>query len=324
MTLAFIGRNLSLLFVFLSLWGCTPPQDIIKVGLSSRPYTAFIQLANEQGFFDNGKLVLHQLPSPTETMQAFQAGKIDVALISIDQVVTLAEQSVDFKIISVIDKSVGGLALLSSKNLDSIQKLKGATIGLERISSGAILFNELLMQHPDIFGSVKLVEVRSNMGLDIFKLKGLDAVIAGSPTKQQLISAGANELYNSKNMQQSILHFMVARTETIAGNHQDLSNLLAGFYKAQHYFISNQTSSREVLKSKLDVSTKQLAMALNDFEFMDKQQALINLSGAPSKVELELINMSEYMYANKMLTQSYQVNFSELIDASLLKGMLND
>lgn len=324
MTLAFSGRNLSLLFVFLSLWGCTPPQDIIKVGLSSRPYTAFIQLANEQGFFDNGKLSLHELPSPTETMQAFQAGKIDVALISIDQVVTLAEQSVDFKIISVVDKSVGGLALLSTKNVNSIQKLQGATIGLERISSGTILFNELLMQHPDIFGSVKLVEVRSNMGLDIFKFKGLDAVIVGSPTKQQLISAGANELYNSKNMQQSILHFMVARTETIERNHQDLSNLLTGFYKAQHYFTLNKASSSDVLENKLNVTPTQLVMALNAFEFIDQQQALINLSGAPSKVELELINVSEYMFKNKMLTQSYQVDFSQLIDTSLLKGMLND
>ena len=324
MNLAFIGRKLSLLFVLFYLWGCSSPPDIIKIGLSNRPYVAFFHLANEQHFFDKAKLSLHELPSPTETMQAFQVGKIDLAFLSIDQVVTLAEQSVDFKIISIIDKSEGSLALVSAKSISTVEQLKGKTIGLERLSSASILFTELRVQYPAIFKSVKTVEIRQNTALEILKGKDIDAIIVNAPIKQQLITSGAHELYNSAKMKQPILHFIVVRTEIVERNHEGLSNLLRGFYKAKQFFNLNKKSTYTAVRKQLDVTRQELENSLNEFEFMTQQEALVRMSGAPANIELQLIDLSEYMFKQKMLTESHLVDFSKLIDISFLRGIVND
>ena len=323
MNAAFIGRNLSIICLFFLLQGCSPPKEIINVGLSSRPYTAFIQLANKDVFFDTRKLSLHELPSPTETMQAFQARKIDVAFVSIDQVITLAIQNVDFKVISVVDQSDGGLALLTQKDIKNVAMLNGKKIGFEHLSEGALLFKEISEMHPAVFQNIVQVEVRQNKVQDKFESGQVDAIIVNSPIKEYLLSAGAIELFNSKQMPHPIIHFIIARTEIIDRNHGDLVNLLTGFYKSKVYFNLNYEITSALLRKYLRISQSQLEKGLNDYSFINKKQALVNLSGAPSTIELALQDMNKYMFEHGMVSKE-NIDFNGFIDTSLLKGIIND
>jgi NitT/TauT family transport system substrate-binding protein len=300
---------------------CTPYQKPLAIGAAPWPNFEFAFLAKELGYLDKEQYSLLELTSSTSVMQAFQTGKLDLAFLSLDEVLTLVALGIDLKIISVIDKSKGGDALLARPEFSSLEQLKWHTIGYENRASGALLLDEVFEQTDLNNQTVTLFEVKQNEAKGAYLRGHVDALIVREPEKQQLLALGAKELINSRSLNLPILNVLVVRTQVLEEKEKAISYFLKQFYKAHDFYEQHMSEALTIMSVRLQLHPNVLNKAFENTLYIDPKQALIRLSGDPSNIELQAQQLSQLMSDKRMLGQ-IQTDISTLISLKNLEQVL--
>lgn len=305
---------LSLLFV---LFSCTPYQKPLTIGAAPWPSFEIAFLADEIGYL-NDNYLLSELTSSTSVIQAFQTGKLDVAFLSLDEVLTLVALGIDLKIISVIDQSFGGDSLMAKPEIKSLDVLKWRSIGYENKAAGALLLDEVFNLTGLNNQTVQLYEVKQNEVKDAYLKGTIDALIVREPVKQQLIALGAVELLNSSALALPITHVVVARGDIYLEKELQIANFLRQYYRAYQFYQDNPSDALATMSVRLQLYPYFLKAAFLNTRFMAPKQALMRLSGSPSNIELQAKQLSKLMSEKHMLGQ-IQTEISSLISTRTLE-----
>ncbi|RBW46570.1 hypothetical protein DS885_07660 [Psychromonas sp. B3M02] len=308
----------TLLFLFFTLLSCTPYQKPLTVGAAPWPNFEFAFLADELGFLNEYQYSLLELTSSTSVIQAFQTGKLDLAFLSLDEVLTLVALGIDLKVISVIDRSKGGDALMAKPNIKSLQDLKWHAIGYENKAAGALLLDEVFTLTDLNNQTVQLFEVKQNEVKDAYLHSNIDALMVREPVKQQLISLGAHELINSNQLTLPIINVLVARGDLYQEKELQIAEFVRQFYNAHLFYQKNTEEALTSMSVRLQLYPYILENALANTQFIDAKQALFRLSGSPSNIEIQARELSEVMIEKRMLG-NIQTDFSSLISTRILE-----
>jgi len=304
--------------MLLMIASCKTYQKPLNIGAAPWPNFEFAFLAKELGYLDNSEYSLLELTSSTSVIQAFQTGKLDVAFLSLDEVLTLVALGIDLKIISVIDKSRGGDALLAKPTISSLEQLKFHTIGYENKAAGALLLDEVFTIANLNNQTVQLLEVKQNEVKDAYLRGNVDALIVREPVKQQLLALGAHELLNSKSMSVPIINVMIARGDVYQEKETQISNFLREFYRAHLFYKKNKAEALATIAVRLQLYPDIFEKALENAYFIDAKHALMRLSGNPSNIELQAKRIRSLM-SKKMMLGQIETNLSSLVSTRILE-----
>ena len=301
----------------LLLISCAPYQKPLSIGAAPWPNFEFAFLADELGYLDD-KYSLSELTSSTSVIQAFQTGKLDVAFLSLDEVLTLVALGIDLKILSVIDKSHGGDALMAKPEIKSLEALKWHSIGYENKAAGALLLDEAFSMTELNNQTVQLYEVKQNEVKDAYLQGTIDALVVREPVKQQLLSLGAIELLNSSTLEIPITHVVVARGDIYLEREVQIANFLRQYYRAYSFYENNPDDALATMAVRLQLYPYFLKDAFLNTRFIQPKQALMRLSGSPSNIELQAKQLSKLMSEKRMLGQ-IQTDISSIISTRILE-----
>lgn len=316
----FLKLNAVLFLVILNL-SCTPYQKPLTIGSAPWPNFEFAFLADELGYLDKTQYSLLELTSATCVTQAFQTGQLDLAFLSLDEVLTLVALGIDLKIISVIDKSQGGDALLAKPEFMSLSQLKWHKIGYENKAAGALLLDEVFSQTDLNNQTVELQEVKQNEAKDAYLHGNVDALIVREPGKQQLLALGARELINSNQLALPIINVLVVKGDVFKDKSDQVTHFLRQFYRAHLFYKNKPNEALTTMSVRLQLPPKALKKSFENTLYMDEKQALMRLSGAPSNIELQARQLSELMSQKRMLGQ-IQIDISTLISPRILERVI--
>jgi len=304
--------------LFFTLSGCTPFDKPLTVGAAPWPNFEFTFLAGELGYLDEAQYSLLELTSSTSVIQAFQRGRLDVAFLSLDEVLTLVALGIDLKIISVVDSSNGGDALLARPEIKNLDDLKWQNIGYENKAPGALLLDEVFSLTDLNNQTVQLYEVKQNEVKDAY-LKGyLDALVAREPVKQELLALGAKELINSNQLTLPNMNLIVARGDTYLEKEDKIVYFLKQYYRAYQFYKRHTAEALATMSVRLQIYPSLLEKAFSNTRFVLPKQALLRLSGSPSNIELQAKQLSKLMSEKHMLGQ-IQTDISSLISTQSLE-----
>ncbi|MEG3753472.1 ABC transporter substrate-binding protein [Psychromonas arctica] len=311
-------KIISICILFFTLVSCTPYQKPLTIGAAPWPNFEFAFLADELGYLDARKYSLLELTSSTSVIQAFQTGKLDLAFLSLDEVLTLVALGIDLKIISVIDRSKGGDAMMAKPHVKSLNDLKWRSIGYENKAAGALLLDEIFTLTDLNNQTVQLFEVKQNEAKDAYLRSNIDALIVREPVKQQLINLGAHELINSNQLSLPIINVLVARGELFQDKELQIADFLRQFYRAHLFYQKRTAEALTSMSVRLQLYPYILENALSNTQFIDAKQALFRLSGSPSSIELQAQQLSGLMIEKRMLG-SFKTDISSLISTRILE-----
>lgn len=311
-------KSISALCCLLFIVSCKPYQKPLTIGAAPWPNFEFSFLADELGYLDKKNYSLLELTSSTSVIQAFQTGKLDVAFLSLDEVLTLVALGIDLKIISVIDHSDGGDALMVKPEIKTLEALKWHSIGYENKAAGALLLNEIFSLSTLNNQTVQLYEVKQNEVKDAYLKGDIDALIVREPVKQQLLSLGAKELINSTSLSLPITHVVIARGDVYLKKETKIANFLREYYRAYAFYEKNADDALANMSVRLQLYPSILENAFLNTRFIKSKQALMRLSGSPSNIELQAEQLSKLMSKNNMLGK-IDINFSSLISTRILE-----
>ncbi len=314
-------RLTALLFSLLLLGACSPYERPLTVGAAPWPNFELLFLAKELNYLPEEQYSLFELPSSTSVIQAFQTGKLDVAFLSLDEVLTLIALGIDLKVVSVIDQSTGGDALLVKPEIKNLESLKWRSIGYENKAAGALLLDEVFTLSGINNQTIQLFEVKQSEAKDVYMQGNIDGLIVREPEKQQLLQLGARELLNSNILQQRITHLIVVREEILRSKEPQITYLLKRFYEAYDYYQLHPRDALTTIAVRLQMYPYLLEESFKGTQFIQPEDALLRLSGSPSNIELQANQLSNFMTQKNMLGKIPD-NFNSMISTRILESVI--
>lgn len=286
-----------LTLVFLSACS-SEKKESLKVAISSWPGYEPLVLGLEKGFYSELDIRIIRFATPTESFRALRDGAVDIAAITADEALQYSQVKNKPKMFLVLDISNGSDAIVASKNINSLDDLKGKKVCVEPSALGDYMIHRAM----DFTNGLKvedfeIIPVDVGNHVEIYKKGEVDAIVTYEPFRSQLIKEGAHVIFDSKKMPNEIIDVLVTHENILSSKKDTIKKLVDGWFRTVEYIKNNKKESMQRMASYEFISAE---------EFKKAYDALI----IPSRKEnLEMLGSSEKSYSkvlNKLSLLMYE------------------
>ncbi|NOQ36903.1 MAG: nitrate ABC transporter [Methylococcaceae bacterium] len=312
-----IYRHICFILALFLLTGCDlKPKPPLKVGTNVWPGYETLFLARSLGLYQKDAVKMVELPSATEVSHAFSHRLLDVAALTLDEVLTLAQYQSDIRVILVMDVSHGGDVLLAKADITNMAAIKGKRIGVERGAVGAILLDGALTAANLTATDIDIIHLSIDEQYEAYFNNEIDAVVTFEPVKTQLLQLGAKPLFDSSQIPNRIIDVLVTRQEVIEQRSDDLTQLLATYFKALHYLNTHKEEAAIKIAPRLMVSPSEVFSQFNGLILPDLSDNIKFFSATTSTLKTSASTLATLMLEQKLLTKNIMID--NLIDGTFL------
>lgn len=313
------GRWTAIACLLSILISCTqPPQTPVRLGVVLWPGYEALFLARSLGYYKEQAIELQDYPSNTEVAHAFSDGDIEVAALTMDEALSLAETIPDIQVVLVLDSSNGADVLMASPDIPTLKALKGHKLGVESNSLGGFVVSRVLDKAGLSLQDVQIVPMGSSEHEEAFKQKLVDAVITFEPMRSNLLKAGAKILFDSSQIPGEIIDVLVVRQGILKTHKPTLENLVQGWFRALKYQKQNPQDAARRMAPRERVTTDQFIESLKLIQVPDLQTNLKLLSKTDSSLQDNTQRLKQFMLDKKLLKHTIPIN--QLFNDGLVKA----
>lgn len=261
------------------LIGCTQtPQTPLRVGTNVWPGYEPLFLAKDLGHYKGKSIELRDYPSSTEVLQAFRNEEIEVAALTMDETLLLAQTHPDIHVILITDFSNGADVLLAKPEIKTLQEIEGRKIGVESNALGGYMLTRALDKARLLVKDIQAISLGISEHEQAYKQNLVDAVITFEPVRANLLKAGAKILFDSSQIPGEIVDVLVVRQNSLNQHQTELKDLLKGWFQALDYNQKHPRDAARRMAIRERISPEQFIESLNLLKIPDRQTNLKLLS----------------------------------------------
>ena len=243
------------------LAACGPARPL-AVGI--HPWIGYetLYLAREFGWLP-ASVELAEGKTLGDSQSALQAGRIDAACLTLDEVLVARAAGVPLAVALVFDVSAGADVVLARSNVRSLADLAGKRIGLELNALGALMLSRLLAAAGLPASAVTLLDLPPDRQLEAWRKGEVDAVVTYEPTASLLMREGARRLFDSRRIPDTIFDVLAVRTDRARDQRAAVESLVAGHFRALGHLQTNRQDAiyRIAARQKITPEEVQLSLA---------------------------------------------------------------
>lgn len=179
----------------------TTNSQPITIGYSDWPGWVAWQVAIEKGWFkDAGVNVDFKWFDYSASLSAFSANQLDAVLVTNGDDLLTASGGTQGMMILATDYSAGNDVIIAKQGINSIQDLKGKSVGLEKGLVDHLLLATALSDEKMSTNDVKLVNSATNQLPQVFTSPDVSAIAVWQPVASQALKSvpGSKIIYTSK------------------------------------------------------------------------------------------------------------------------------
>lgn len=288
--------------VLFALVSCVKePPPLLRVSTNVWPGYETLYLARSLGYYDRTPIRLVDYPSGTEEVRAYQNGEIEAAGISIDQALVLAATNRDVRIVTVMDFSAGGDAILGKPNIKNLQDLKGRRVGVESTALGAFVITRALGKVGLSPKDVQIVSLQVSEHERAFKEGKVDAVVTFGPPLTKLLASGAKVLFDSNQIPGEIVDVLIVRSSALQNQADTVEALINGRFRALEYLQNNPQDAARRIAPRTGVTPEQFLQSLEGLTQPNLQENQRLLSKNDPTLLNSIKLLSDVMLQNNLL-----------------------
>lgn len=229
----------------------------IKLGFSAWPGWFPWQVAEEAGIFKEAgvNVDLVWFEGYLDSINALAAGQLDANSQTLNDTITSVAAGSDQVIVLVNDNSTGNDQIIASKDIKTIQDLRGKKIGVE---AGVVDHYLLLLGLESVGMTSKDVDIQNletGAAAAAFASGQLDAVAVFAPfTTQALEREGSHTLFDSKQFPGAIPDHLAVSSALIKDRPEDVQKLINAWYMTLDYIKANPAKAIEIMAKRAAVS----------------------------------------------------------------------
>lgn len=303
-------------------FGTKRPLPPLKVGTHVWPGYEPLYLARELGFYDQSTIRLVEYTSATQVIRAYRNNAIQVAALTMDEVMLLLENGLDPHVVLVMDISNGGDAILAKPEIKNLEDLRGKRVGVESTALGAFFLNQALATvklHPS---EINIISSDIDEHEGMFERGELDAVVTFEPVQTRLLSKGAHPIFDSSQIAGEIVDVLVIAKETHERFPKEVEILLRGWFKSLDYLRAKPMEAASILARRLKVSDEEVLASYEKIILPDLEENLNLMVGSPeAPLKVTAAKLAEVMLENNLLQN--EVTLAHFIDPSTVKAIMS-
>jgi len=293
----------------------------IKIAINEWPGYAHAFLAQEKGFFEKNGVVVELIfdIDYTSSQQRYIDGEVDGVFEVLPDTMFRNTQGVPSKVVYLMDYSETGDVIVGSVN--SIEELKGQTIGVEGINTFSHIFalktiESYGMTEGDIFFEIVLAQ-------DVVKKIDDGTIQAGhtwEPTKSEAIKKGYRVLANAGDFPYLVTDVLVFNQNIIKERPDDIQKIVQSMFEAQEYQKNNPDESIRIMAEAENVPIESMKLGL-EAVFMtdlDENIKVMNPSNDPTLKNAIQVIAQFYLERGQI---SYEPTFDELIESKFVNKL---
>lgn len=310
-----------LIIILNSLAACTalqaeePAKEPLRVEYTQWWGDYTLLVAKEKGFFEaNGvevEPVYYDIFSRTYSDLA--SGQIDGALIAVGDAINI-DRNAHMKVVAVHDNG-GEDAVIVGPEINSIEDLKGKTIGMMIGSQYELTIVEMLRSASMGVGDVTMVVVNPKESLKTLENGQVQAAYTREPYLSEALSSGYKVIYR-----QEQLHLfpdtITFRKSIIDDRPEDVRAFLKAWFEAVDYRLQHPEETQAIAAKYLRISVEKIKSDDNlKILTLDDNKKLFNLQEDNSIYAITKIT-SDYLISIGAAAQ--QIDSLELLDPDYL------
>lgn len=281
----------------LLLNGCNNSEPI-KIAIS--PWIGYEMPYISDNLKDYPEIQYINTINSSQTMHLLKNKEVDAGYLTLGQVLQLRDQGVPLTVLLISNISAGSDIVVAQANIQTASDIKGKVIGYKKNALGEIMLYHFLHKYQLTRADVKLYDINGKDEIKAFKNKEIDIVISFFPQASKLLKLGANELFDSSEIPETILDVLAVREPVFKTRASDICSAVHIHLKGVDYLKSNYEDSKYQLAQLLNVTAQEAEKSLNgisipsteaNYHFLEKQSHFSKISN----------NLFHLLQKNKLL-----------------------
>lgn len=266
-----------------------------SIGITTWIGNTPLYIAQEKGFFKELGLNLDAKVFNTvaEAFPAFSTGKLDGVAPVTSEAVTLAAKGIDYRIVLVMDTSVGADGILARNSVASIKDFKGKRIAVQQGGVGHFFLLQVLAEAGLSGDDITIVNTTPDAAAAAYQTGNVEIAYSYSPFLERAHAAQKDGriTYDSSKMPTAIADVYVFSTKFIEANPKAVEAFVGGILKGLDFLNTNPNEGLAIAAKRLNVTPEELAAQLKG----------INLPAAQTNTEM-LSNPQSDLYLLKPMS----------------------
>lgn len=197
-------------------------------------------LARGEGWLDAGKVRLVETASASDSLRALAESKVDGAALTMDEMLSARARGIPLSAVMVFDVSAGADMLVARPGIKRLADIRGLRIGYEHGAVGSLMLAGVLGAAGLSKEEVRLVPVTIERHLDAWVRNEVDALITYEPVAGKLLDLGANRLFDSRQIPDTIIDVLAMRDDALdKGRAEAVRHLISAHFLALDYLNRN-------------------------------------------------------------------------------------
>lgn len=278
-------------------------SDVISASIGTTTWIGNTPLfiAKEKGFFRELGLDLdiRTFQSVAQAFPSFTAGQLNALTPVTSEVVLLAAQGVDFRVVMVEDVSSGGDVILARNSIQSIEDFRGKQIAVELGGVGHFFVLQVLAEAGLTVEDVELLNTPPDASAAAYQAGNVEIAYSYSPfsDKANEVQPDGRTIYSTKEMPTAIADFYSFRTDFIEANPQAVTAFVQGIARAIDFLETDRQEGLEIMANELGITPEELDEQLEGIQLPDLDTNVEMLANASSDLYMgnSFESMAQFM-----------------------------
>ena len=295
----------------------------LRVLYGEWPPDLIAYLAQEKGYFEEEgvSVELVKIGGFEELFELVDNNEADVWPVTLLDAIIAYSEGKDWQIFLVEDYSAGADAVLvaeSQTDIESIEDLKGKTVGLEEGTVGEFFLQILLSRSGSSLEDLEIVDMSFDEIPAALADGSIDAGVTYEPAVTESVNQGARVLVDTEKERGVIADVYAAHQSELENYSEEYKKFMRAILKAADFYNENPEEAAEIMKEPFESDTDELLEGLSNLQITthrDNQTAFDRNSGFAS-LYTGAKQAEQYLEEEGIITPAASLNelFSNLID----------
>jgi len=297
--------------------GCQGAAEPLRIASHLWPGYEFLFLARREGWISPQDTQLIESGSATASIRLLAAGQADGAALTLDEMLGARQRGLPLVAVLVFDISLGADVLLARPGTDTLAQLRGKRIGYESSAVGALMLHKALAAASLPRGDIKAVPVTHERHALAWRAGEVDALITFEPVSGQLEAEGAQRLFDSSRIPDTIFDILAVTTAALQRNPAALRRLVAAHFQGLRNFHKNPNDTAYRLAERFKLPAREVIGAFKGLELPNENRNLKLLRGDNAPIVKSARELSDVLFDAGLLSARVS-DFSRLFSADFI------
>ena len=314
-----------LISVILLLCGCEQrPEEgrLERVSIAFQQWVGYgpLYLAQEKGFFEEEGIELVFVDERLDSARrdAFKQGMLDCEAGTIDLLVSKRAEGTPVVAVLEIDHSTGSDGIVATKDIKTIEDLRGKKVAFARDDVGETFISYLFHKKGLSLDDITIVPRKPDDAWQAFLEGQVDAAVTWEPWLSKAAQRpGGHILTSTRAEPDIIIDTLNIRQDIVKNNPELVKGLMRGWFKAVTYCKEHPVEASEIIAKHYDITPEEYREQITGLKWFGYKEQIQEKEADQWFTAFNVI--SEIKFDNGRIRS--KPNAAKAIDRTLLEGL---